>query len=84
MNKETIPGTNPNWGRELPDDYTNSLVDANGNNYDNGNNFDEKDDHEEDDLAKELAEKRAQTEKDLSSAALKAEELTSLTEKNGA
>lgn len=82
MNKETIPGTNPNWGRELPDDYTNSIVDANGNNYDNGYNFDEKDDHEEDDLAKELAEKRAQTEKDLSNAALKAEELTRETSEN--
>lgn len=82
MEKDFIPGTNPKWNRELPDDYTNSLVDANGNNYDNGYNFDEKDDHEEDDLAKELAEKRAQTEKDLSSAALKAAELTRETSEN--
>ena len=82
MEKNFIPDTNPKWNRELPDDYTNSLVDANGNNYDNGNNFDEKDDHEEDDLAKELAERRAQTEKGLSSAALKAAELTRETSEN--
>lgn len=43
-NKNYIPGTNPSWGRELPDDYTNSLVDKGGNNYDDGWNFDEKDD----------------------------------------
>lgn len=42
--KNYIPGTNPNWDRELPDGDTNSLVDKNGNNYDNGYNFDEKDD----------------------------------------
>ena len=82
MEKRFIPGTNPNWNRELSDEDINSLVDANGNNYDNGYNFDEKDDHEEDDLAKELAEKRAQTEKDLSSAALKAAELTRETSEN--
>jgi len=75
MNRKTIPGTNPKWGRELPDGYTNSLVDANGNSYDNGYNFDEKDDYEEDELAKELAKKRAQTEKGFSSAAFTAVEL---------
>ena len=49
MNQEKnyIPGTNPEWGRELPDDYDNSLVDKGGNNYDNGWNFDEKDDDKE-------------------------------------
>lgn len=39
---EIIPDTNPSWGRKLPDGDLNSLVDANGNNYDNGSNFDEK------------------------------------------
>ena len=42
--KRFIHGTNPKWGRELPDGYDNSLVDKAGNNYDNGWNFDEKDD----------------------------------------
>lgn len=42
--KNFIPGTNPDWGRELPDGYNNSLVDKNGHNWDNGYNFDEKDD----------------------------------------
>jgi len=41
---ERIPGTNPEWDRNLPEGYNNSLVDENGNNYDNGYNFDEKDD----------------------------------------
>ena len=41
---EFIPGTNPDWDRKLPDGDLNSLVDANGENYDNGFNFDEKDD----------------------------------------
>lgn len=44
--KKFIPGTNPAWGREVPDGYDNSLVDKAGNNYDNGWNFDEKDDEE--------------------------------------
>ncbi len=39
---EIIPDTNPSWERKLPDGDLNSLVDANGNNYDNGSNFDEK------------------------------------------
>ncbi len=45
--KRFIPGTNPEWGRELPDGYDNSLVDKAGNNYDNGWNFDEKSDDED-------------------------------------
>lgn len=40
--KRFIPGTNPEWGRELPDEDDNSLVDKNGRNWDNGYNFDEK------------------------------------------
>ena len=48
--KRYIPGTNPSWGRELPDNDDNSLVDKNGQNWDNGYNFDEPDrdklDHE--------------------------------------
>ena len=44
---EYIPGTNPDWGRKLPDGDLNSLVDASGNNYDNGFNFDEKDNDDE-------------------------------------
>lgn len=47
MEKRYIPGTNPKWNRELPDEDLNSLVDKNGNNYDNGYNFDEHDDEEE-------------------------------------
>ena len=47
--KRFIPGTNPKWGRELPDEYSNSLVDKYGNSYDNGWNFDEKDDDEDED-----------------------------------
>lgn len=50
--KRFIPGTNPEWGRELPDGYDNSLVDKNGNNWDNGWNFDEKSD-DDDELAQE-------------------------------
>lgn len=45
--KRFIPGTNPEWGRELPDGYDNSLVDAGGNSWDNGWNFDEPSDDEE-------------------------------------
>ena len=44
--KRYIPGTNPTWGRELPDRDSNSLVDKNGDNWDNGYNFDESDDDE--------------------------------------
>lgn len=54
---EYIPGTNPSWGRKLPDGDLNSLVDSDGNNYDNGFNFDEKDDTYEDaDAAPEPAD----------------------------
>ena len=41
--KRFIPGTKPEWGRELPDEDDNSLLDKHGNNYDNGYNFDERD-----------------------------------------
>ena len=48
MNREKrfVPGTNPEWGKELPDGYDNSLVDKAGNSWDNGWNFDEKSDDE--------------------------------------
>ena len=58
--KRFIPGSNPKWGLELPDDDSNSLVSKSGQNWDNGYNFDEKDDEEEnnksiyDDLGKEI------------------------------
>lgn len=55
--KRFIPGTNPEWGRELPDGYDNSLVDKAGNNWDNGFNFDEKDDDPEETTFGNLAEK---------------------------
>ena len=68
--KNHIPGTRPDWGRELPDGDDNSLVDKHGNNWDNGYNFDEKDDEKEDDTpefdpeaakkAREEAEKESQ------------------------
>lgn len=54
--KRYIPGTNPEWGRELPEGYSNSLVDAAGNNWDNGYNFDEKDDDEVETVQRELGE----------------------------
>lgn len=47
--KRLIPGTNPDWNRDLPDGFDNSLVDKAGNNYDNGWNFDERDDDEDED-----------------------------------
>ncbi len=43
-NKNYIPGTNPAWGYEVPDGYTNSMVDKTGRVVDTGWNFDEKDD----------------------------------------
>ncbi|MDO5480460.1 MAG: hypothetical protein Q4F58_02200 [Candidatus Saccharibacteria bacterium] len=63
--KRYIPGTNPNWNRELPDEDTNSLVDKHGNNYDNGYNFDEKDDDEDDipEFNPEAAQKLREEEK---------------------
>ena len=45
--KQYIPGTRPEWGRELRDDEYNGLVDKNGNKWDNGYNFDEKKDPED-------------------------------------
>ena len=71
MEKRFIPGTNPNWNRELSDEDVNSLVDAAGNNYDNGYNFDERLDDDEEDLET----KRETAEKGLSNAALTAVEL---------
>lgn len=44
--KRYIPGTRPEWGRELRDDENNALIDKNGNTWDNGYNFDEKDDED--------------------------------------
>ena len=72
--KRYIPNTNPDWGRELPDGDLNSLVDKAGNNYDNGYNFDEKDD--EDERANENGEQAQKFEKDLSSSAILAHEMT--------
>ena len=54
---ERIPGTNPAWDRNLPDGYSNSLVDENGNSYDNGFNFDEKEDGSDWDEVAEMADK---------------------------
>lgn len=45
--KRFIPGTNPEWGQELPEGMTNSLVNKYGNNREDGYNFDEWDDNEE-------------------------------------
>ena len=56
--KRPIPGTNPNWNRDLPDGFDNSLVDKAGNNYDNGWNFDERDDEEEDEDEENPDEKK--------------------------
>ena len=42
--KRFIPGTNPKWGRELPDNRDNSLVDKYGENWNNPYNFDERND----------------------------------------
>lgn len=68
--KNFIPGTRPEWGRELPDEDENSLVDKHGNNYNNGYNFDERDDEVAfDDLAEqqpfdlEAAKRRQEEEK---------------------
>lgn len=56
--KRFLPNSNPSWGRELPDDFVNSLVDKGGKNWDNGYNYDDIDDHAEemsfDDLAKDV------------------------------
>lgn len=60
-NKNYIPGTNPDWGKELPDGYNNSLVDKAGYSWDNGFNFDEKDDEEE--FNREEAEKAIEARK---------------------
>lgn len=52
-----MPGTNPEWGMELPDNLDNSLVDKNGKPWDNGCNFGEKnDDKEEQNQAPEQAD----------------------------
>ena len=48
--KRFIPGTNPDWDRELPEGYDNSLVDNAGHNWDNGYNFDEKSDDPEEEM----------------------------------
>lgn len=43
-NKNYIPGTNPAWGYEIPDGYSNSMTDESGRSVDTGWNYDEKDD----------------------------------------
>lgn len=57
--KRYIPGTDPAWGKELPDGYDNSLVDKAGNAWDNGWTFDERsyDDLEEEEFDIEAAKK---------------------------
>lgn len=62
--KRYIPGTNPKWKRELPEGYSNSLVDDGGNNWDNGYNFDERDDDEDDEKATTFDDLASQTEFD--------------------
>ncbi len=42
--KRYIPGSDLDWGLELPDGYSNSLVTKDGRSWDNGYNFDERDD----------------------------------------
>ncbi len=41
--KNYIPGTDPKWGYEMPDGYTNSMIAKDGRAIDTGWNFDEKD-----------------------------------------
>lgn len=55
--KRYIPGTNPEWNRELPEGYDNSLVDSAGHNWDNGYNFDEKSDDSDEITYERLADK---------------------------
>lgn len=56
--KRYVPGTNPEWGVELPDGYSNSLVDKYGRNHNDGYNFDESDTlTENQDLAERIAKK---------------------------
>ena len=45
--KRYIPGTNPEWGQELPEGMTNSLVNKYGKNREDGYNFDEWDEEEQ-------------------------------------
>ena len=45
--KRYIPGTNPKHGFEVPEGWTNSMVDTHGRNVDTGHNFDERDDESE-------------------------------------
>jgi hypothetical protein len=45
--KRYIPGTNPEWGQELPEGMANSLVNKYGNNREDGYNFDERDEKEQ-------------------------------------
>jgi hypothetical protein len=56
--KRFIPGTNPDWGCELPDGYYNSLVDAGGKSRDDGWNFDEPYDSEDNDEAEKDGEEK--------------------------
>ncbi len=47
MKEKFIPGSDSEWGLELPDGDVNSLVSKDGKNWDNGYNFDERDSEEE-------------------------------------
>ena len=62
MGERFIPGTNPAWGRELPEDMDNSLVDKNGYSYDNGYNFDEFDEEAEAEVEKKDEQPKDSTE----------------------
>lgn len=44
--KQNIPGTDPSWGYNVPECYSNSMVSEDGRSVDTGWNFDEKDDDE--------------------------------------
>ncbi len=46
--RKFIPGTRPEWGYELPDGLSNSMVAKDGRSVDTGNNFDERDYEESD------------------------------------
>lgn len=63
--KRFIPGTNPNWGLELPDDDYNSLTTKYGEKYDNGYNFDEKYDKEDKEEKEEKEDKEEREDKEL-------------------
>ena len=51
-----ITGSDPDWGLELPDGHSNSLVSKDGKSWDNGYNFDEKDEESKPHNEKKLGE----------------------------